>query len=63
MGSKLCNCNCECSYECLSKWTKIITFSLAGTIIALGVQKFFIIFNVVDIFGYIINAYLMYLTY
>lgn len=60
MASKSSNGSCECNYECLTKWTKIITFSLSGAVIALGVQKFFNIFNAADIFGYIINVYLMY---
>ena len=53
-------CKCECTYESLTKWTKLFTFGISGTVIALGIQKFFNIFNAADIFGYIINIYLMY---
>ncbi len=50
---------CQCNYECLTKWTRIITFSVSLTVIALGIQKFFNVFSVVYVFGYIINVYLM----
>jgi len=50
---------CECTYANVKKWTKILTFGIALTVIALGIQKFFNVFQVVDVFGYIINIYLM----
>lgn len=54
-------CKCDCTYETLTKWTKTFTFSISLTVIALGIQKFINIFNAADVFGYIINVYLMYL--
>ena len=53
-------CVCTCSYECLSKWTKILTFGIASAIAAVGITKFINVLGVISVFEYILNAYMMY---
>lgn len=48
-----------CNYDCFKKWTKILTYLVALSIIAVGVTRVMSIFTAIVLFDYIINGYLM----
>ncbi len=48
-----------CNYECISQWSKYLTYSCSTAIIGLGIAKFFNVTNVMNPIDYIINVYLV----
>lgn len=50
-----------CNYECVRKWSKILTYACSVGIIGLGIAKFFNITNVMSPIDYIVNVYLIFL--
>lgn len=48
-----------CDYDCFRKWTKLLTYLVALSIVAVGITRVMSLFTVIVLFDYIINAYLM----
>ena len=48
-----------CDYVFMKKWSKILSIIASLVYIALGIGRFFAIFNVLDPIDYIFNIYMM----